>query len=86
MKAAKKREQRKERAEPSADAGWLCDQLIKLNGEPGGPLGGWPDHIAFGATGKGAGSGKSSAGNRSYILQHRGPDMLVPKSVPSLRD
>lgn len=25
--------QRKERAEPSLDIGWLCDQLIKLNRE-----------------------------------------------------
>lgn len=72
--------QRKERAEPSADAGWLCEQLIKLNSEPSGLLVGWPDHI--GVMGKVATSEKKLC--RKQVKHITMPEMFVPKIFPKL--
>lgn len=76
--AKNKRRERKELSHQRTP-GWLCDQLIKLNGEPGGPSGGRPEHVDFGAMGKGATSVKCPAGNGSNALRCRGPKGSSPR-------
>lgn len=76
--AKNKRRERKELSHQRTP-GWLCDQLIKLNGEPGGPSGGRPERVAFGAMGKGAASVKCPAGHGSNALRCRGPKGSSPR-------